>query len=113
MDIQFCLVTRYGAIEINRYVTTIGRVHCNIKLHSAECADHHASLICLPDGRLKLRNRSLDEVIFVNDHSLHPNQTIILAIGDIISFSGVESFRLLTNDLLPSIEIFELELSPD
>lgn len=106
MDIQFCLVNRYGDTEINRFFTTIGRVLCNIKLYSAECSDHHASLICLPDGRLKLRNRSLNEVIFVNDHPVHRSQTVILSIGDVISFSGVESFRLLTNDLLSSVENF-------
>lgn len=113
-SIRFGLVTNFGAIEIKRYVTTIGRLRCNIKLHSAECSDQHASLILLPNGQLKLRNRSNDENIFVNDDCLYPGQYALLSIGTIISFSGVESFRVCSMDDLPVISVTNLlELTPD
>lgn len=114
MDNRFCLITKYGAIELTRFVTTIGRLRCAIKLHSAECDDIHGSFIILPDGKIKLRNRSTSCVIFINDDCINPGEKTFLNIGDIISFSGVESFRLLSMDELEPIEVTDIvPLSPD
>lgn len=111
MDKQFFLMTKYGAIPLNDFVTKIGRLRCHLKLHSAECSSWHGSIIIRADRKIKLINHSTSKHIFINDIKINPNESSYLEIGDVISFSGVETFKLVNE--APVVELSVVELTPD
>lgn len=103
METKYFLVTRFGAVPLDRFVTTIGRTNCNIKLHSAACSHRHGSFIFLPDGSLKLKNHSSTNLIFINDAKLEPGCYSIVSVGDVVSFSGVETFKICDEDITANL----------
>lgn len=80
----------FGAIEPVKFVTRIGRcVDADVKLQFNECSVQHGSIIHRADDSWIIINHSLSKPISINDYKLDPGQSISLAVGDIISFSGV------------------------
>lgn len=113
-DKDYHLITRYGAIKLCSILTTIGHLGCNIKLHSPDCAPRHASIVIRPDGTVKIFNRAdcEEHYIYVNDVKLLPGQFVYLNVDDIISFSGVESFKFVHD--VPTIILNDfIQLTPD
>lgn len=89
----FYLITKFGAIEIKKWVTCIGRKDCDIRLHFFSCSHRHGSIILRPDGTISLINHSMDEPIFINKIELDLRQGISLKDGDVVSFSGDHFFK--------------------
>lgn len=108
----FFLVNKFGAIKLTKLVTRIGRRDSDIRLHSLACSDRHGSIIQRPDDTLVIINHSFGKFIFVDDYKLDPGQSISLSAGDIISFSGDETFKFVEADRLSSISVAS-SLSPD
>lgn len=108
----FFLVTKFGAILLTKLVTRVGRCNSDVKLHSLACSQRHGSIIQRSDGTVVIINHSDDEFIFINDYRLEPAQSITLSSGDVLSFSGDESFRFIETDYPPSVCV-ESSLSPD
>lgn len=108
----FFLVNKFGAIKLTKLVTRVGRRNCDICLHSLACSDRHGSIIQRSDGTIVIINHSSEEFVFINDYKLDPGQSISLSAGDIISFSGDETFKLVEADRLSSIFVAS-SLSPD
>ena len=74
-------------------ITKIGHKNCQVKLHSPDCADWHASIVIKPN-REAVIIRHAEETIFINDNELFEKR--ILKENDIISFSGIETYRFIT-----------------
>lgn len=111
---DYHLVTRFGAILLDRTVNSIGRERCAVKLYSKHCSRRHAVIMYLSDGSIKIKNQSMYNYIFVNDQKVVPNQSCILAEGDLISFSGVETFKLYRGDICVDLTLSSpISLSPD
>lgn len=111
---EFFLVTQFGAIQLNSIRTTVGHRASDVKLHSPDCADRHASIIVRPDGAVKIFNRaeSADHYIYIDDIKLLPGDFMYLKTDNVISFSGVETFKFV--DSVPTVVITEpLHFSPD
>lgn len=108
----YYLVNKFGAIKLTKLVTRVGRRNCDICLRSLACSDRHGSIIQRSDDTLVIINHSFDEFISINDYRLDPGQSITLSAGDIISFSGDETFKLVEADHLSSIFV-AASLSPD
>lgn len=108
----YFLVNKFGAIKLTKLVTRVGRRNSDVCLHSLACSDRHGSIIQRSDGTVVIINHSFDEFIFINDYKLDPGQSISLTTGDIISFSGDETFKLVEADHLSSIFV-AASLSPD
>lgn len=110
----YFLITKYGAIKLTKWVTRVGRQHCDIHLSSLSCSSRHGSIIQRSDGLLTIINHSPDEFIYINEYRLDPGQSIALSHGDVISFSGDEFFKIVHSDVLPTILIVSSpRLSPD
>lgn len=110
----FFLLTKFGAITLTRWLTRIGRRNCDVRLHSLACSDRHGSIIQRPDGLTILVNHSFEAPIYINNFYLEPGQSIALSSGDVICFSGDESFKFVESDQLPTVLIISSpRLSPD
>jgi len=110
----FFLVNKFGAIQLTKLVTRVGRLNSDVRLHSLACSDRHGSIIQRADGIVVIINHSPDEFIFINDYKLEPGQSISLSPDDIISFSGDETFKFIETDQLSTIFVIgSPSLSPD
>jgi len=109
------LVNAFGAIRLSNLVNRIGRESDNgIRLRSNLCSRRHASIINRADNTWVIVNHSAHCAIFINDTKLEPGNSINLTIGDIISFSGVVTFRFSGPEAGATIEIpDDITLTPD
>lgn len=111
---MFFLVNKFGAIKLTKLVTRVGRGNCDVRLHSLACSDRHGSIIQRSDNTVVITNHSLDEPIFINDNKIDPGQSFALSSGDVVSFSGDDTFKFVEADRLSSVFVIgSPSLSPD
>lgn len=106
LTMPYFLINKFGAIQLTKVITSVGRKkNSDIHLMSLDCSMDHARIILRSDNSVVISNRSEHKIFFINDFDLLPNQKHPLCAGDIISFAGVESFKLEEFAEIPTIEI--------